>query len=161
MTLRTIMIHPADDDVLLQQAKGVTKINRIVRTVLKDMAETMYNGEGIGLAANQVGVMRRLIVIDTGDGLIQLVNPLIVKSSGEQIGQEGCLSIPNTWGMVKRPETVVVKAHNEKGKIIEIKGEGLLARVLCHEIDHLDGILFTNKAEPGTIHRKAKKRVRL
>jgi peptide deformylase len=101
--------------------------------------------------------MRRLVVIDVGDGLIQLVNPVIVKSSGEQIGQEGCLSIPNLWGMVKRPERVVVKAYNERGKRVEINAEGLLAIVLCHEIDHLDGILFIDKAEPGTIQRKVKK----
>lgn len=157
MALRNIMIHATDDDILLKKSKSVSKINNVVRTVLQDMSQTMYEGDGIGLAANQVGVMRRLVVVDVGDGLIQLVNPVIVKSSGEQVGQEGCLSIPNLWGVVKRPEKVVVKAFNERGKRLEINAEGLLAVVLCHEIDHLDGILFIDKAEPGTIQRKVKK----
>jgi len=157
MALRNIMIHATDDDILLKKSKSVSKINNVVRTVLQDMSQTMYEGDGVGLAANQVGVMRRLVVVDIGDGLIQMVNPVIVNSSGEQIGQEGCLSIPNLWGKVKRPEKVVVKAYNERGKRIEIIAEGLLAVVLCHEIDHLDGILFIDKAEPGTIQRKVKK----
>ncbi len=157
MALRNIMIHSADDDILLKKCRRVTKINHAVRSVLTDMSETMYLRDGIGLAANQVGVTKRLVVIDIGDGLIQLINPVIVNSRGEQVGQEGCLSIPNIWGMVKRPEEVTVKAYNEKGKKVEIKGEGLLARALCHEIDHLDGVLFIHKAEPGTMKRISKK----
>lgn len=157
MALRNIMKHPTDDDVLRKKTRIVININNDIRTILKDMSETMYSGNGVGLAANQVGLLRRLVVIDIGDGLIQLVNPLIVERNGEQIGQEGCLSVPNVWGMVKRPEIVVVNAINENGQKVEIKGEGLLARVLCHEIDHLNGVLFIDKAEPGTLEKTVKK----
>ena len=153
MALRNIRKHPTDDDTLRKKARNVININNHIRTILEDMSETMYSGNGVGLAVNQVGLLRRLVVIDIGNNLIQLVNPLIVESHGEQIGQEGCLSVPNSWGMVKRPETVVVNAINENGQKIEIKGEGLLARVLCHEIDQLNGILFIDKAELGTLEK--------
>jgi peptide deformylase len=157
MALRNIMKHTKDDDALRKKAKYVTKINRNVCMIIDDMSETMYSENGVGMAANQVGVLRRLIVIDIGDGLIKLINPVIDQSSGEQVEQEGCLSIPDVWGMVKRPEKVTVRAFNEKGKRIEIKGEGLLARVLCHEIDHLNGVLFIDKAQPGTLEKSGGK----
>jgi peptide deformylase len=106
----------------------------------------MYKAEGVGLAAPQVGILRRVVVIDVGEGLLKLVNPQVIAYSGEQIDVEGCLSIPNVHGEVKRPESVIVRALNEKGEQVEINGTGLLARALCHEIDHLDGILFIDKA---------------
>lgn len=115
------------------------------------MAETMHLENGVGLAAVQVGVLKRLAVIETGEGLIKLINPEIIESSGEQFESEGCLSIPNIYGILKRPERVVVKTLNDKGDIVIFEGAGLLARALCHEIDHLDGILFIDKALPGTI----------
>lgn len=148
---------PSNDDVLRKKAGDVTKISKYIHILLANMAEIMYSTNGIGLAANQIGVLKRLVVIDIGEGLIKLINPVVTYSGGEQIGEEGCLSIPDVWGTVKRPDKVVVNAFNEKGQKVEIKGAGLLARVLCHEIDHLDGILFIDKAEPGTLDKIVKK----
>lgn len=145
--------EPSDNDILRKKAGDVTKISKNIHILLANMAEVMYSTNGIGLAANQIGVLKRLIVIDIGEGLIKLINPVIIDSSGEQIDQEGCLSIPNVWGMVKRPERVVVNAIDENGRKTEITGNDLLARVLCHETDHLNGVLFTDKAEPGTLER--------
>ena len=115
--------------------------------LLDDMAETMYAAEGVGLAAPQVGVLRRAITIDVGDetGLIQLINPEIIASEGEQEEAEGCLSVPGRRGYVKRPQRVVVRGINRAGKPVEIRAEGLLAVAFCHEIDHLDGVLFIDK----------------
>ena len=110
--------------------------------LLRDMKETMNKADGVGLAAPQVGILRRVIVIDVGDGPIELVNPEIIEAEGEQAGAEGCLSIPGRTGYVVRPNKVKVKAQDRNGKPFEIEGEGLLARALCHEIDHLDGRLY-------------------
>ena len=148
--------EPANNNILRKKAGSVTKTSKYIRALLENMADVMYSTNGIGLAANQIGVLKRFIVIDIGEGLIKLINPVIIHSSGEQIGQEGCLSILDVWGMVKRPEKVVVKAIDENGKKVEITEKGLLARVLCHEIDHLNGILFTDKVEPGTLQRDYK-----
>jgi peptide deformylase len=120
--------------------------------LLNDMAETMYKANGAGLAAVQVGILKRLVVIDVGEVLIKLINPKIVSSFGEQQETEGCLSIPGIYGTVKRPEQVEVSALNEKGDSIKLKGTGLLACAFCHEIDHLDGILFTDKASPESLY---------
>ena len=120
--------------------------------LLNDMAETMYKANGAGLAAVQVGILKRLVVIDVGEGLIKLINPKIVSSFGEQQETEGCLSIPGIYGTVKRLEQVEVSALNEKGDSIKLKGTGLLACAFCHEIDHLDGILFTDKASPESLY---------
>ena len=139
------IIRKLNDDVLRKKCKKVDKVDKRTATLLEDMAETMYSADGVGLAAPQVGVLRRLIVIDVGDGLIKLVNPEIISSSGEEVDAEGCLSIPDVRGEVKRPHSVIVRALNEKGEEIETPGTGLLARALCHEIDHLDGILFIDK----------------
>lgn len=139
------------DDVLRKKSKPVEKIDKRILELLDDMAETMRHADGVGLAAPQVGILRRVVVIDVGEGLIELINPEIVEFSGEQRGAEGCLSIPGIRGEVIRPEKVKVKALNRKGEQIEIIGTGLLARALCHEIDHLDGILFIDKAVPGTL----------
>lgn len=150
MAIRRIMIY-GEDDVLRKKSKPVEKIDKRILELLDDMAETMKHADGVGLAAPQVGILRRVVVIDVGDGLIELINPEIVETSGQQRGAEGCLSIPGVRGEVIRPEKVRVKALNRKGEPIEITGTGLLARALCHEIDHLDGILFIDKVVPGTL----------
>jgi len=139
-------IRKDDDEILRKKSKMVDIIDDRITIILEDMAQTMYKAEGVGLAGPQVGVLRRLVVIDTGEGLLKLVNPEIVSYSGEEIDVEGCLSIPQVHGEVKRPKSVIVKALNEKGEEIKINGRDLLARALCHEIDHLNGILFTDKA---------------
>jgi len=138
-------IRTDGDEVLRKKSREVDVINEKIITLLKDMAETMYKAEGVGLAAPQIGVLKRIVVIDAGDGLLELINPRIVSETGEQVEVEGCLSIPGVCGEVKRPAVVVVEAFNAKGENITIKGRELLARVLSHEIDHLDGILFKDK----------------
>lgn len=144
--MATRQIRKNGDDVLRKKSKPVEKINDRIITLIDDMVETMYQADGVGLAAPQVGVLRRVIVVDVGEGLIKLINPEIISYSGEQVDTEGCLSIPNVHGEVKRPQSVIVRGMNEKGEKVEIKGSGLLAVALCHEIDHLDGILFIDKA---------------
>jgi peptide deformylase len=150
LALRGIMKYNKDD-ILRKKSKPVEKINKRIHTLLDDMAETMKNAEGVGLAAPQVGVLRRVVVIDVGDGLIELINPEILETLGKRQGPEGCLSIPGLTGQVIRPEKVKVKALNRKGECIEIVGTELLARALCHEIDHLEGILFIDKVIPNTL----------
>ena len=144
MALRNIRY--IGDEILRQKSREVPEVTDRIRELLADMAETMYHtGNGAGLAACQVGVLKRLVVIDMGSGLLQLVNPVIVEQSGTQDCVEGCLSIPNRWGRTVRPQRVVVKALDETGKEITVEGEGDLAKCLCHELDHLDGILFADK----------------
>lgn len=143
MALREIRKY--DDEILRKKSKEVKEINDRIRTLIDDMAETMYKADGVGLAAPQVGVLRRIIVIDAGSGLIAIVNPEIVMSYGEQVAVEGCLSVPDVAGEVARPKIVTVKGLDRNGEPIEITGEDLLARALSHEIDHLEGILFTDK----------------
>ena len=145
MALRNIVTK--GNDVLNKKCREVQQIDDRIIVLLDDMIETMYEANGVGLAAPQVGILKRIAVIDAGDGLVELINPEIVKTAGEQIEIEGCLSIPNVYGEVKRPEKVTVKAMDRTGKVREIKGTGLLARALCHEIDHLDGVLFDQKAD--------------
>ncbi|NLN41148.1 MAG: peptide deformylase [Clostridiales bacterium] len=152
MALREIR-HYERDEVLRKKARPVDKIDDRILTLLDDMAETMYKAEWVGLAAPQVGILRRVVVIDIGEGIIELINPEIIEQEGEQIGAEGCLSVPGLSGIVKRPARVVVTALNRHGERIKIQGEDLLARALCHEIDHLDGILYLDKVEPGTLER--------
>jgi len=137
--------HYQKDDILRKKSRAVDKIDDRIITLLDDMAETMYQADGVGLAAPQVGILKRIIVIDIGDGIIELINPEILWEKGEQDGEEGCLSIPGYSANVKRPAKVKVKGLNRKGEEIEIVGEGLLARALCHEIDHLNGILFIDR----------------
>ncbi|WP_024832730.1 peptide deformylase [Ruminiclostridium josui] len=144
MALRNI--RTVEDEVLRKKCRPVEEVNDKIRELLKDMADTMYNtGYGAGLAAPQVGILKRAIVIDMGDGLINLVNPEIIEQKGSQKVIEGCLSIPGKWGKVIRPAEVKVKALNEKGEEVIITGKKEMAKCLCHEIDHLDGILFTDK----------------
>ncbi|HHZ12929.1 MAG: peptide deformylase [Caldicoprobacterales bacterium] len=152
MALREIK-HYERDEVLRKKARPVDKIDNRILLLLDDMAETMYNAEGVGLAAPQVGVLRRIVVIDIGEGIIELINPEIVEEQGEQMDMEGCLSIPGITGLVKRPAKVKVVGLNRYGEKIELEGENLLARALCHEIDHLNGILYLDRVEPGTLRR--------
>lgn len=150
MALRCITNYKTDD-VLRKKSKYVDKIDKKIVKLLDDMAETMYHANGVGLAAPQVGILKRLVVIDIGEGLIKLINPEIVEMEGEQQDIEGCLSIPGISGEVIRPNWVKVKTSIENGKNVELEGTGLLARAFCHEIDHLDGILFIDKVIPGTV----------
>lgn len=133
------------DPVLRKKSRPVEDINSRIITLLDDMADTLYENNGVGLAAPQVGVLRRVVVIDDGKGLIELINPEIIYQDGEQEESEGCLSIPGRFGIVMRPNNVKVKALNRHGEEFEIEGTDLLARALCHEIDHLNGELFIDK----------------
>lgn len=135
------------DETLRKISKPMPKFDLRLWLLLRDMADTMYKAEGVGLAAPQVGILRRVVVIDVGEGLIELVNPEIIATEGEQAGPEGCLSVPGRQGHVVRPNKVTVRAQDRKGKSFEITGEGLLARALCHEIDHLDGIVYVDKMD--------------
>lgn len=143
MAIRNIREY--GDELLRKKSRKIEKIDDRILTLLEDMAETMYNAQGVGLAGPQVGILKRIVVIDTGDGLIKLINPEIIETEGSDTDIEGCLSVPGKQGEVERPYKVKVKALNEKGEEIVLEGEGLLARAFCHEIDHLDGILFVDK----------------
>ena len=145
MALRKIV--QIGEPVLRKKSKKVEKIDEKIIQLLDDMADTMYQEDGVGLAAPQVGILKRVAVIDIGDGIIELINPEIIETSGEQIDDEGCLSVIGEVGIVKRPYKVKVRAYNRKGQLFEIEGEELLARAFCHEIDHLEGILFVDKIE--------------
>lgn len=134
------------DATLRKKSRDVTEFNEKLWQLLDDMAETMYSADGVGLAAVQVGVLRNVVTVDTGDKLYEIINPIFLEQSGEQIGAEGCLSSPDEYGEVKRPMHVIVKALDRNGKPFQIEGEDLLARALCHEIDHLNGILFKDLA---------------
>ena len=143
MALRDIVKEP--DERLKKVCRPVKEITPHILTLLDDMAETMNFAEGVGLAAPQVGVLRRIVVIDVGEGLIELINPEIIAFSGEQTGPEACLSCGERRGIVTRPSKVTVRALDRYGKMQEYTGEGLLARAFCHELDHLDGIVYTDK----------------
>lgn len=139
-------IRKKGDEILRKKCRPVKEIDDRINQLIDDMLETMYEADGVGLAAPQVGILKRICVIDVGEGPIVLVNPEKVQESPEQVqATEGCLSIPGIYGEVTRPQRVVVKALNRKGEPFTIEGTDLLARALCHEIDHLDGILFEDK----------------
>lgn len=140
MAIRNIVKE--GDDVLTKVCRKVEKFDSKLHTLLDDMYETMNEANGVGLAAPQVGILRRVVVIDVGEGKIELINPEIIEKSGEQRENEGCLSCPGEYGITVRPYKVTVKAQDRNGKEFKISGEALLARAFCHEIDHLDGILF-------------------
>ena len=144
MAKRSIVLEK--DATLRKKSRLVTEYNEKLWQLLDDMAETMYSADGVGLAAVQVGVLRRVVVIDTGDTLFEVINPVFVEKSGEQTGIEGCLSSPEEYGDVTRPMHVIIKANDRNGKLYQIEGDGLLARALCHEIDHLEGVLFKDLA---------------
>lgn len=138
-------IRKLGDDVLRKKCKIVENIDERTITLLDDMADTLYDANGVGLAAPQVGILKRIAIVDIGDGLIELINPEIIKTEGVQEDNEGCLSVPGKYGKVSRPEKVTVRATNRNGEEFEVTGQGLLARAFCHEIDHLDGVVFVDK----------------
>jgi len=142
-----LKIVKVGDDILRKRCRPVEEITPKIIRLLDDMAETMRNAEGVGLAAPQVGILRRIVVIEVEEGnLIELINPRIIAYAGEQDGTEGCLSVPGKWGQVKRPMHVTVRALNRHGEEFDITGSELLARALCHELDHLDGKLYIDIA---------------
>lgn len=149
MAIRTIRTE--EDPVLRKISKPVTVIDEKIKTLVADMIDTMYDADGVGLAAPQIGILKQVVVIDVYDdtGVKVLINPEIIETSGEQCELEGCLSIPGKSGHVQRPTRVVARALNLEGETIEVVGEGLLAVALCHEIDHLKGILYTDKLVAG------------
>ena len=144
-------IRELGDEVLTKKCKELTKMTLRTKVLINDMLDTMYEAMGVGLAAPQVGILKRIVVIDVGEGPIVLINPEILETSGEQTGEEGCLSVPGKSGLVTRPNHVKVKALNEDMEEIELEGEGLLARAFCHEIDHLDGKMYVRLVE-GELH---------
>ena len=149
--MATRKIREIGDEVLTKPCKEVTKITLRTKVLINDMLDTMYEALGVGLAAPQVGVLKRIVVIDVGEGPIVLINQEIIETSGEQSGEEGCLSVPGKSGLVTRPDYVKVRALNEDMEEIELEGEGLLARAFCHEIDHLDGKMYVDLVE-GELH---------
>ena len=149
MALRTIRLQ--GDPVLEKKCKEVTEITPKIEELIDDMLETMYEANGVGLAAPQVGVLKRLVVIDIGEGPVIMINPEILETSGEQTGDEGCLSLPGKAGCVTRPNYVKARAFDENMEEYIIEGEELMARAICHELDHLDGHMYTEKVE-GQIH---------
>lgn len=152
MALRNI--RKIGDPVLNKKCREVTEVTDKIKVLIGDMLETMYDAMGVGLAAPQVGILKRIVVIDVteqGNEPIILINPQIIETSGSQTGEEGCLSVPEKSGVVTRPNYVKVRAFNEDMQEIEYEGEGLLARAFCHEIDHLDGHLYVEKVE-GPLH---------
>lgn len=144
MAIRTI--RTMGDDVLRKKCKKVTEITKRELTLIQDMVDTMYEADGVGLAAPQVGILKRIFVIDIGDenGVMVFINPEILETRGTQIGDEGCLSVPGKTDEVERPNYVKVKAFNEKGEEFILEGEELLARAILHENDHLDGVLYVD-----------------
>lgn len=149
MALRTIRVE--GDPVLDKVCREVTEVTPKIVTLIDDMLETMYEANGVGLAAPQVGILKRIVVIDVGEGPIVMINPEIIESDGEQTGDEGCLSIPGKAGQVTRPNHVKARFMGEDMNEYEIEGEELLARCICHELDHLDGHLYVEKVE-GALH---------
>ena len=147
MALRTIRVE--GDEVLTKVSRPVDKMTPRIHDLITDMLDTMYDAMGVGLAAPQVGILKRIVVIDIGEGPIVLINPEIIETSGEQTGEEGCLSLPGKWGIVTRPNYVKVRALNEEMEEVELEGEGLLARAFCHEIDHLAGHMYVERVEDG------------
>lgn len=147
MAIREIRI--SGDEILTKKCKPVTKMTMRTQILIGDMLDTMYEHFGVGLAAPQVGILKRVVVIDIGEGPIVMLNPEIIETSGEQTGEEGCLSLPGKYGIVTRPEHVKVRFLNEDMEEVEMEGEGLLARAFCHEIDHLEGQMYMDKTIDG------------
>lgn len=152
--MATRNIRVIGDSILEKVSKPVTEVNNKINTLIDDMLETMYEANGVGLAAPQVGVLKRVVTIDVspeGDSPIILINPVIIEVDGEQVGEEGCLSVPGKSGQVTRPNHVKVRAFDRNMKEFEVEGEGLLARAFCHEVDHLEGNLYVKLVE-GDLH---------
>lgn len=151
MAIRQIRFE--GDDILRKRCKEVKVMNTRTLQLIDDMFETMYEANGVGLAAPQVGILKRVVVIDVGDGSpLVLINPVIETTDGEQTGDEGCLSLPGQSATVTRPNHVICRALNEEMEEIVVEGTELLARAICHEVEHLDGILYIDRMEPGTLH---------
>lgn len=144
MAIRKI-VELGEDDVLRKHARKVEKFDKRLWTLLDDMADTMYDADGVGLAAPQVGLLKRVVVIDIGEGIVELINPEIIHTEGAAIHPEGCLSVPGRRGTVERPTKTIVRAQDRNGKPFEIEGTDLMSIALCHEIDHLDGIVYVDK----------------
>ena len=146
-------IREYGDEILRKKAREVEEVDDKIRELIEDMIETMHKYNGVGLAAPQVGILKRVVVIDLYDdnGPIRLINPKIIKQKGKQEVEEGCLSFPNQYAKMVRPEEVVAEALNEKGEKIKIKAKGLFAQAICHELEHLEGILFIDNMLPGTL----------
>lgn len=148
------IIRKEGDEILKKKSKPVEKIDEKIKELIKDMIDTMHKFDGVGLAAVQVGILKQILVIDLyeeGKEPYVIINPEIIETKGVQEVEEGCLSFPNKFAKIERPEEVTVRALNEEGKTIKIKGKGLLAQALCHEIDHLNGEVFIDKIIPGTL----------
>ncbi len=145
MALRQIRVD--GDEILTKKCREVKEMTPRLKELVEDMLETMYEAQGVGLAAPQVGVLRRIVVIDVGEGPIVLVNPKIVAQDGEQEGSEGCLSVPGKAGLVVRPNHVVAEGFDENMNPVTVEGEELLARAICHELDHLDGVMYTSRVQ--------------
>ncbi len=154
MAIRNILKD--EDPTLRKVCRPVTEFNERLWQLLDDMADTMHAAPGVGLAGPQVGILRRVVVMDVGDGVIEAINPEIVKTEGEQSGEEGCLSFPGKWGIVKRPYKVKMKAQDRHGKWYYLTGEELLARCMCHEIDHLDGVVFLDHVDEVMVDKGGK-----
>lgn len=138
-------IRKKDDEILTKVCKEVKVFDKKLGILIDDMYETMVKYDGVGLAAPQVGILKRVVVVDVGEGRIELVNPVIIKQSGTQNGAEGCLSVPGVFGEVERPNEVTVRAQNRNGEFFEVSGTELLARAFCHELEHLEGKLFLDR----------------
>lgn len=145
MALRNILTDK--EPALHKVCKPVVNFDRKLHTLLDDMKETLLEANGVGLAAPQVGILRRVVIVDTGEEILELINPEIIETDGEQEGAEGCLSVPNRYGLVKRPYYAKVRAQDRNGQWFEAEGEELIGRCFCHELDHLDGILYTQVME--------------
>ena len=141
MGLRKILTDK--EPALHKVCKPVTSFDKKLHKLLDDMADTLEEAQGVGLAAPQVGILRRVVIVDTGDGILELINPTMVETSGEQVGAEGCLSVPGKYGLVKRPYYAKVRAQDRNGDWFEAEAEELIARCFCHELDHLDGVVYT------------------
>lgn len=147
MAIRNIRVE--GEDVLRKKSREVTEMTPKIKELIEDMLDTMYEADGVGLAAPQVGILKRIVVIDVGEGYMVFINPEILETSGEQTGDEGCLSLPGKSGEVTRPNYVKVRALDENMEPFELEGEELLARAICHECDHLDGILYVDHVAGG------------
>ena len=145
MGLRKILTDK--DPALHKVCKSVEKFDEKLHKLLEDMTDTLIDSQGVGLAAPQVGILRRVVLVDTGDGILELINPVLLETDGEQVGPEGCLSVPGKYGLVKRPYYAKVRAQDRFGDWYEAEGEELIARCFCHELDHLDGIVYTEVME--------------
>ncbi len=145
MGLRKILTE--QESALHKTCKPVVNFDWKLRKLLEDMKETLEEAKGVGLAAPQVGILRRVVIVDTGEEILELINPTLVETDGEQVGAEGCLSVPGKYGLVKRPNYAKVRAQDRDGNWFEAEGEELIARCFCHELDHLDGILYTEVME--------------